>query len=132
MSLFPLAAGRAMRDRHGDDPVGRAKLGDTIDVETLVEGYLRECMHLGELPTVKGLAGRVGLTPVTLYRRYLEATGLALSEVLRARHSRHLHELTTRSHCLERLAEMSGYSCARAVRRRLKAIGAERRERSSS
>jgi AraC-like DNA-binding protein len=102
--------------------VGRPKIGDTLDVEALVEAYLRDCMHLGELPTVKVLAGRIGVSPVTLYRRYLEATGKVISEVLRERHSHHLRRLTSRSHCLEQLAALSGYSCARSVRRRLKSI----------
>jgi AraC-like DNA-binding protein len=111
--------------------VGRPKIGDTLDVETLVEAYLRDCMHLGELPSVKVLAGRIGMSPITLYRRYLEATGRLISEVLRERHSHHLRRLTSRSHCLEQLAAMSGYSCARAVRRRLKSIDEESKRATS-
>jgi AraC-like DNA-binding protein len=102
--------------------VGRKKLGDTLDVESLVEDYLRDCMCLGDLPTVKDFAWRVGLTPVTLYRRYLEATGNVLSEVLRERHSEHLRRLKARRLCFESVAELTGYSCGRAVRRRLRVL----------
>ena len=111
--------------------MGRRRIGDTLDIEALVEDYLRGCMTGGGAPLVKELAAQLGLTPVTLYRRYLEATGEVLSDVFRHRHGEHLRKIASRSHCLEQLAEASGYSCGRSVRRRLKAIGAmAARERS--
>ena len=103
--------------------MGRKRIGDTLDIELLVEDYLRTCMLGGESPLVKQLAARVGMTPVTLSRRYREATGLHLSDVLRQQHAEHLRRVAERTHCLEHVAEVGGYSCGRSVRRRLKAIG---------
>jgi len=104
--------------------MGRKRIGDGLDIETLVEEYIRTCICGGEPPLVKHLAATLGLTPVTLYRRYLEATGRGLSDVLRERHGEHLRQIASIAHCLEHVAEAGGYSCGRSVRRRLKAIGA--------
>jgi len=105
--------------------MGRKKLGEGLNLVAIVDEYLRNCMSSGALPTVADLAEELRLSRGTLSRRYAEATGLALAGVLRGYHARHLRDLARRNHCLERVAELSGYSCARSVRRRLRAISTE-------
>lgn len=104
--------------------MGRRRIGGTLDIELLVEDYVCACVLEGEPPLVKRLATGVGLTAVTLSRRYLEATGRTLALDLRRMHGEYLHDIAETTRCLERVAERGGYSCGRSVRRRLKAIGA--------
>lgn len=69
-----------------------------------MEESLRECIVGGLAPLAKRLAARLGLTSVTPYRRYREATGRRLSMVFRKRHNGHLRMVAAHSHCLEHVA----------------------------
>ena len=102
--------------------MGRRRVGHVVNIERIVDEFSQQCRKGGRAPLVKHLAIQLRLTPVTLSRRYFEATGEHLSSVLRDRHDKHLREMATRAKCLETLAEATGFSCARSVRRRLRAI----------
>ena len=65
-ALVGMAAAN-LRNVNSDDDGIRGKLSDMGLVKMATDEYLMECASLGVLPTVRGVAGKLGLTRQTLY-----------------------------------------------------------------
>ena len=65
-ALVGMAAAN-LRNVNSDDDGIRGKLSDMGLVQMAADEYLMECASLGVLPTVRGVAGKLGLTRQTLY-----------------------------------------------------------------